>query len=205
MYLPFIVLTSFQGFFYFMSWCTSSCSHYGTPYSVHRPFSLWFCWCKFHHYQQIFTVFTGRHWSCDMRLTYKVCNSWHFTVHLKEAVPLTGCTRTLQLGVVLDFVFCIFFQDLKKVLSVLSGHPRRFSCWQWTFNPHLLKEQIRFRQVTCNFQLNHKLWQGWKVKFVCLIVVLRTSLNSKFLQTQILLFWKAMKGISPSKTKAARH
>lgn len=123
----------------------------------------------------------------------------------EEAVPLAGSTCTLQLGVVLDFVFCIFFQDLKKVLSVLSGHPRRFSCWQWTFNPHLLKEQIRFRQVTCNFQLNHKLWQGWKVKFVCLIVVLRTSLNSKFLQAQILLFWKAMKGISPSKTKAARH
>lgn len=69
----------------------------------------------------------------------------------EEAVPLAGSTCTLQLGVVLDFVFCIFFQDLKKVLSVLSGHPRRFSCWQWTFNPHLLKEQIRFRQVTCNF------------------------------------------------------
>ena len=88
MYLPFIVLTSFQGFFYFMSWCTSSCSHYGTPYSVHRPFSLWLCWCKFHHYQQIFTVFTGRHWSCDMRLTYKVCNSWNFAVHLRGR----GCT-----------------------------------------------------------------------------------------------------------------
>ena len=105
MYLPFIVLTSFQGFFYFMSWCTSSCSHHGTPYSVHRPFSIWFCWCKFHHYQQIFTVFTGRHWSCDMRVTYKVCNSWNFAVHLKEAVPLTGSTFTLQLGVVLDFAF----------------------------------------------------------------------------------------------------
>ena len=117
--MPFIVLTSFQGFFYFMSWCTSSCSHYGTPYSVHRPFSLWLCWCKFHHNQQIFTVFTGRHWSCDMRLTYKVCNSWHFTVHLKEAVPLTGCSCTLQLGVVLDFVFCIFSRTWKK--SCLSS------------------------------------------------------------------------------------
>ena len=153
MYLPFIVLTSFQGFFYFMSWCTSSCSHYGTPYSVHRPFSIWLCWCKFHHYQQIFTVFTGRHWSCDMRVTYKVCNSWNFAVHLRGR----GCTSgreymypSIGCGFRLCLLTVYFARTWKKVVSVLSRYPSRFSCWQLTFNPHLLKEQTRFRQVTCN-------------------------------------------------------